>query len=145
MIPNKKNAAQAYKLNAIKTASPARLTSMLYDAAVRFTDKSIELMENEPNNFEEINKNPYLPDKDMEQINKNLKKAQDCIMELRMGLDFKYPVAGEFEKVYDYIYRRLVEGNMKKDVEIIKDTLTHIHTMRDTWKEVVRLNNEGKA
>ena len=129
MIPNKKNAAQAYKLNAIKTASPARLTSMLYDAAVRFTDKSIELMENEPNNFEEINK--------------NLKKAQDCIMELRMGLDFKYPVAGEFEKVYDYIYRRLVEGNMKKDVEIIKDTLTHIHTMRDTWKEVMAKAKQG--
>ena len=128
MTPNKRNAAQAYKL---KTASPAKLTSMLYDAAVRFTDTSIELMENDPNNFEEINK--------------NLKKAQDCIMELRMGLDFKYPVAGEFEKVYDYIYRRLVEGNMKKDIEIIKDTLTHIHTMRDTWKEVVRLNNEGKA
>ena len=129
MIPNKRNAAQAYKLNAIKTASPAKLTSMLYDAAVRFTDKSIELMENEPNNFEEINK--------------NLKKAQDCIMELRMGLDFKYPVAGEFEKVYDYIYRRLVEGNMKKDVEIIKDTLTHIHTMRDTWKEVMAKAKQG--
>lgn len=131
MIPNKRNSAQAYKINAIKTASPARLTSMLYDAAVRFTDTSIELMEKEPDNYEEINK--------------NLKKAQDCIMELRMGLDFKYPVAGEFEKVYDYIYRRLVEGNMKKDVDIIKDTLTHINTMRDTWKEVVRLNKEGKA
>ena len=34
---------------------------------------------------------------------------------------------------------------MKKDVDIIKDTLTHINTMRDTWKEVVRLNKEGKA
>lgn len=131
MTPNKKNAAQAYKLNAIKTASPAKLTSMLYDAAVRFTDTAIDLMEGDSENYEEINK--------------NLKKAQDCVMELRMGLDFKYPVAGEFEKVYDYIYRRLVEGNMKKDVDIVKDTLTHICTMRDTWKEVVRLNSEGKA
>lgn len=131
MIPNKRNAAQAYKLNAIKTASPAKLTIMLYDAAVRFTDESIKIMEEEPKNYEKINV--------------SLKKAEDCIMELRMGLDFKYPVAGEFEKVYDYIYRRLVEGNMQKDVEIIKDTLTHIKTMRDTWKEVVRLNNEGKA
>lgn len=131
MIPNKRNAAQAYKLNAIKTASPAKLTSMLYDAAVRFTDESIKIMEEEPKNYEKINN--------------SLKKAEDCIMELRMGLDFKYPVAGEFEKVYDYIYRRLVEGNMQKDVEIIKDTLTHIKTMRDTWKEVVRLNNEGNA
>ena len=54
MIPNKRNAAQAYKLNAIKTASPARLTSMLYDAAVRFTDAGIELMENDPNNYLEV-------------------------------------------------------------------------------------------
>ena len=131
MIPNKRNAAQAYKLNAIKTASPAKLTSMLYDAAVRFTDESIKIMEEEPKNYEKINA--------------SLKKAEDCIMELRMGLDFKYPVAGEFEKVYDYIYRRLVEGNMQKDVEIIKYTLTHIKKMRDTWKEVVSLNNEGKA
>lgn len=131
MTPNQKNAARAYKLNAIKTASPAKLTSMLYDAAVRFTDESIKIMEEEPKNYEKINN--------------SLKKAEDCIMELRMGLDFKYPVAGEFEKVYDYIYRRLVEGNMQKDVEIIKDTLAHIKTMRDTWKEVVRLNNEGKA
>lgn len=131
MTPNQKNAARAYKLNAIKTASPARLTSMLYDAAVRFTDESIKIMEEEPTNYEKINN--------------SLKKAEDCIMELRMGLDFKYPVAGEFEKVYDYIYRRLVEGNMHKDVEIVKDTLTHIKKMRDTWKEVVRLNNEGKA
>ena len=45
MITNKRNAAQAYKLNAIKTASPAKLTSMLYDAAVRFTDESIKIME----------------------------------------------------------------------------------------------------
>ena len=96
MIPNKRNAAQAYKLNAIKTASPARLTSMLYDAAVRFTDAGIELMENDPNNYEEINK--------------NLKKAQDCIMELRMGLDFKYPVAGEFEKVYDIYIEDLLKA-----------------------------------
>lgn len=131
MTPNQKNAARAYKLNAIKTASPAKLTSMLYDAAVRFTDESIKIMEEEPKNYEKINN--------------SLKKAEDCIMELRMGLDFKYPVAGEFEKVYDYIYRRLAEGNMQKDVEIIKDTLAHIKTMRDTWKEVVRLNNEGKA
>ena len=85
MTPNKRNAAQAYKINAIKTASPARLTSMLYDAAVRFTDESIKIKENEPTNYEKINE--------------SLKKAEDCIMELRMGLDIKYPVAGEFEKV----------------------------------------------
>ncbi|MBU5477768.1 flagellar export chaperone FliS [Eubacterium sp. MSJ-13] len=127
MQQQNKNAARIYKQNAIKTASPARLTLMLYDAAVRFCDTAIETMENDPKN--------------VQKINDYIKKAEDAIMELRMGLDMTYPVAQEFEKVYDYIYRRLVEGNMQKDVEIIKEALKHTKSMRDTWKEVMRLNN----
>lgn len=122
-----KNAAKIYRQNAIKTASPAKLTLMLYDAAVRFCDTAIETMENDKKNIQKIN--DYI------------KKAEDAIIELRMGLDMNVPVAKEFDTVYDYIYRRLVEGNMQKDPEIVKEALKHIKKMRDTWKEVMRLNN----
>ena len=75
-------------------------------------------------------------------------------MELRMGLDFKYPVAGEFEKVYDYIYRRLVEGNMKKDVEIklrlFQFYYGSIGDIKQVWEfdeeqlqDVFRIDNES--
>lgn len=122
-----KNAAKIYRQNAIKTASPAKLTLMLYDAAVRFCDTAIETMENDPKNIQKIN--DYM------------KKAEDAIVELRMGLDMNVPVAKEFDTVYDYIYRRLIEGNMQKDPEIVKEALKHTKKMRDTWKEVMRLNN----
>lgn len=122
-----KNAAKIYRQNAIKTASPAKLTLMLYDAAVRFCDTAIETMENDKKNIQKINN--------------YMKKAEDAIIELRMGLDMNVPVAKEFDTVYDYIYRRLVEGNMQKDPEIVKEALKHIKNMRDTWKEVMRLNN----
>lgn len=122
-----KNAAKIYRQNAIKTASPAKLTLMLYDAAVRFCDTAIETMENDKKNIQKIN--DYM------------KKAEDAIIELRMGLDMNVPVAKEFDTVYDYIYRRLIEGNMQKDPEIVKEALKHIKNMRDTWKEVMRLNN----
>ncbi len=122
-----KNAAKIYRQNAIKTASPAKLTLMLYDAAVRFCDTAIDTMENDPKNIQKIND--------------NMKKAEDAIVELRMGLDMNVPVAKDFDNVYDYIYRRLVEGNMQKDSEIVKEALKHIKKMRDTWKEVMRLNN----
>ena len=100
---------------------------MLYDAAVRFCDTAIETMENDKKNIQKINN--------------YMKKAEDAIIELRMGLDMNVPVAKEFDTVYDYIYRRLVEGNMQKDPEIVKEALKHIKNMRDTWKEVMRLNN----
>ena len=53
----------------------------------------------------------------------------------------KYPVAKEFDRVYDYIYRRLVEANLRKEKEVLEDALKQIKTMRDTWKEVMKANN----
>ncbi len=122
------NIANAYQRNAIMTASPAELTLMLYEGAIKFCNIAIVAIE----------KNDY------EKANTNLKKAQAIITELRITLDHKYPVWEDFDRVYDYIYRRLVEGNMAKDIAIIEDALKYIREMRDTWKEVMRLNRVGK-
>lgn len=118
-------AAMQYQRNAIQTASPAKLTLMLFDGAIKFSNIAIE-------GIEEGN---------IEKAHNNIIKVQKIIVEFRATLDFKYPVAQEFDRVYDYIYRRLVEANMKKDKEIMEEVLRHIRTMRDTWKEVMKLNN----
>lgn len=122
-----KNIANAYQRNAIMTASPAELTLMLYEGAIKFCNIALVALEK----------------KEIEKAHTNLKKAQDIITELRVTLNRKYKVWEDFERVYDYIYRRLVEGNITKDPEIIEDALKYIREMRDTWKEVMRLNNVG--
>lgn len=118
------NAANAYKSNAINTASPAELTLMLYEGAIKFCNIALGAME----------KN------DIMKTSENIIKAEKIIMEFRSTLDFKYPVAKEFERVYDYIYRRLIDANIKKDPEILTDALKYIREMRDTWKEVMKIN-----
>lgn len=118
-------AAQMYQKNAVQTASPAKLTLMLYDGAVKFTNIAIEAIEAG----------------DIEKAHNNIVKAQNIIVEFRSTLDMKYPVSKDFDVVYDYIYRRLVEANMKKDKDILVEALKHIKTMRDTWREVMKLNN----
>ena len=118
-------AAQMYQKNAVQTASPAKLTLMLYDGAVKFTNIAIEAIEAG----------------DIEKAHNNIVKAQNIIVEFRSTLDMKYPVAKDFDVVYDYIYSRLVEANMKKDKDILVEALKHIKTMRDTWREVMKLNN----
>jgi len=120
-----RNAAQMYQQGSVKTASPAKLTLMLYEGAIRFCNIAKEAIEAE----------------EYEKANTNIMKAEKIIVELRVTLDMKYPVAKEFDTVYDYIYRRLVEANMKKDQTVLDDALKHIRTMCDTWKEVMRLNN----
>lgn len=117
------NAAAVYKDNRILTASPAELTLMLYEGAIKFCNIAIMAIE----------KN------DIEMANINIIKAERIISELRATLDYKYPAAIQFELVYDYIYRRLIEGNIRKDKDIIEEALGYIREMRDTWKEVMRL------
>jgi len=117
------NAAITYQNNAIQTASPAELTLSLFEGAIKFSN--IALM--------------GLESGDMEKVHLNIVKAENIIMELRYTLDHKYPVAKEFEKVYTYIYRRLVEANVKKDRDMLEEALGYIREMRDTWKEVIKL------
>ena len=38
---------------------------------------------------------------------------------------------------------RLIQANVKKDPEILEEVLGHLRTMRDTWKEVMKLTNNG--
>ena len=121
-------AAMQYQRNAVQTASPAKLTLMLYDGAVKFSNIALEGLE----------------EGDVEKAHNNIVKVQNIIVEFRSTLDMKYPVAKDFDVVYDYIYRRLVEANMKKDKEIMEEALRHIKTMRDTWKEVMRQNRVGE-
>ncbi len=121
------NAAKLYQKNSVETASPAKLTLMLYDGAVRFCNKALEAIE----------------EGNIQEAHNNIIKAENIIVEFRVTLDSKYPVAKEFDVVYDYIYRRLVEANMKKDKEILEEALGHIKTMRETWKEVMRINKVG--
>ncbi len=122
------NRANMYMRNAVMTASPAELVLMLYDGAIRFCNMAIMAMEK----------------KDIEGAHNNIRKAENIITELRGSLDRKYPVWEDFERVYEYIYRRLVEANMQKDPEIVEDALKYIREMRDTWKEVMRLNKVGQ-
>ena len=118
---------QQYNNSKILTASPAELTLMLYEGAIKFCNIAIAGIEQ----------------KDVQKAHTNIVKAERIINHLRVTLDMKYPVAQDFERIYEYLDRRLVMANMKKDVEILEEVLTHLRSVRDTWKEVMRLN--GKA
>lgn len=117
----------AYANSKIVTASPAELTLMLYEGAIKFCNIAIVAIEK----------------KDIEKAHTNIMKTERIIEEFKITLDHKYPVAQDFENVYNYLLQRLAEANIKKDAEILEEVLTHLRTMRDTWKEVMRLTANG--
>ena len=125
-----RNPFAEYTTNKILTASPAEVTLMLYEGAIKFCNIAIVAVEK----------------KDIEKAHNNIVKVQNIVTEFQATLDHKYPVAQDFDNVYAYLQQRLLEANMKKDVEILEEVLKHLRTMRDTWKEVMKqAGNASKA
>lgn len=123
------NAYAQYNNSKILTASPAELTLMLYEGAIKFCNIAITAVEQ----------------KDIPKAHTNIVKVERIIDYLRQTLDMKYEVAQDFERIYTYLGQRLVEGNLKKDKDVLEEVCRHLRSVRDTWKEVMRINQAKGA
>ena len=122
-----KQAYTAYNNSKVLTATPAELTLMLYEGAIKFANIAIVAIE----------KN------DIEKAHNNIMKTERIIIEFQSTLDYKYEVAKDFDAVYTYLIRRLRDANLRKDPEILEEVLKHLRTMRDAWKEVMEKTANG--
>ena len=120
------NAYSQYNNSKVLTASPAELTLMLYEGAIKFCNIAIVAVEQ----------------KDIEKAHVHIVKVERIVDYFRQTLDMEIPVSEDFERVYSYLSQRLVESNIKKDKEILEEVNEHLRSMRDTWKEVMRINRE---
>ena len=118
------NAYAQYNNQKVMAASPAELTLMLYDGAIKFC------------NIAEV----AIERKDMDKAHTNIVKVEKIIEYLRNTLDMSYPGAQDFENMYAYLDRRLVEANVKKDIDIVREVNDHLHAIRDNWVEVMKKN-----
>lgn len=119
------NAYAQYSNNKILTASPAELTLMLYEGAIKFCNIAIIGIEQG----------------NVQKSHDNIMKTQRIIEEFQITLNRDYPVSKDFDAVYTYLKRRLREANTTKNIAILEEVLKHLRTMRDTWKEVMRKAN----
>lgn len=122
-----RNPYAEYTTNKIMTATPAEVTLMLYEGAIKFCNIAITAIEQN----------------DIQKAHTNIMKAQRIIEEFRNTLDRKYSVAEDFDRIYVYLLQRLFEANMKKDKEILEEVNMHLRSVRDTWKEVMKRNYEA--
>ena len=112
---------QTYKQVHVETASQGKLIVMLYDAAVKRTEEAIGLIDT----------------KKLDGVNNNLIRAQDIIAELRASLNMKAgEIAANLDRLYDYIHRLLVRGNVRKEKAPLEEALKLMTVLRDTWKEL---------
>lgn len=117
-----KKVSVAYQQTKVNTASPAELTLMLFNGAVRFTMQAIAAVEA----------------RRLDAAHHDLVRAQDIVTELQSSLNMSYPIAQNLYQLYVYIGDRLVEANVRKDPEPAQVALQLLQELRDTWAEVVQ-------
>lgn len=117
------NPAAAYRNQQIMTASPEQLTLMLYDGAIRFLRASITAIDA----------------KEMEKAHEMNMRTQEIIREFRQTLNMDIELSENWDKLYEFMEYRLMEGNVKKDKAMLKEVLDLLRDMRDTWAEAMKL------
>lgn len=117
------NAAQTYQSNQVTTATPADLTLMLYNGALKFIKQAKAAIE----------------EKNVIKAHEASLKIQNILYELMSTLNNEYDISKEFSKLYEYMLQRTIEANMYKDLEILKEVEDLFVQFRDTWKEAMLL------
>jgi len=113
---------EAYQDTTVTTQSKGRLIVMLYDGAIKFMKLAIK--ELEAGNWEA--KGKYI------------NKANDIINELNAVLDMDAggEIATNLRKLYMFMSRRLSEANAKKDPQMIREVITLMEELNQSWKAI---------
>ena len=119
---NTAESAMAYKRQQVMTASPAELTLMLYNGAIRFISESILALENG----------------DMPKCHNANIKAQNIVREFMVTLDMQYEISQRWAALYEYIHYRLVQDNLKKDREMLVEARGLLTELRDAWHQAMK-------
>jgi flagellar protein FliS len=112
----------AYQRTAIATQSRGRLIVMLYDGAIKFMKLAVR--ELEAGDF--AAKGQYI------------NRAQDIINELDAVLDTEGggEIARNLRRLYLFMNRRLREANAKRDPQMIREVITLMEELNQSWKTI---------
>jgi flagellar protein FliS len=112
----------SYQNVAVTTQSKGRLIVMLYDGAIKFMKLAVK--EIEAGNWAE--KGRYI------------NRAQDIVNELNAILDMEAggEIAKNLRSLYLFMNRRLMEANAKRDPEMIREVITLMEELNQSWKVV---------
>lgn len=126
---NGDQAISTYRKQQVETASPGQLIVMLYDACIRHCRSA----------------QTAISQNDRDGAARHLLKAQDIVSELMASLNAE--AGGELGvrllRLYEYMYRRLVMANVRKDADAAREVEELLSGLRDAWAQVATTSPVG--
>lgn len=123
------NGIAAYQDNSVTTQSKGRLIVLLYDGAIKFMKLAIKELEAG----------------NMQVKGQYINKARDIINELNAVLDTDAggEIAINLRKLYLFMNDRLSEANTKRDPQLIREVITLMEELNQSWKAITTNQVDG--
>jgi flagellar biosynthetic protein FliS len=128
VVPNTNTSTSQYLENEVMTASPEKLTLMLYDGAIRFMNQAVI----------------HIIGNNIASSNNASLRAQDIFAELMCTLDMAYPISKDLYNLYDFIKNSLIQANIKKDSSLIREMIAMTRDLRNTWAQAMQITKKAK-
>ncbi|MGG4394225.1 flagellar export chaperone FliS [Paenibacillus thiaminolyticus] len=122
MYTNMTAGYQAYQKNKYETASPHKLILMLYYGALKYTNQAeTALAEGNPLS-----------------AHQHILKVQDIIYELIACLNEREggEVAQNLKNLYLYVIDQLVQANIQKSAQPLREAKAVIQSVKDAWETI---------
>jgi flagellar protein FliS len=116
------NPYEVYQRNQVTMAKPEELTLMLYNGSVKFLQLAKLAIEK----------------KEWEKAHSFIMRTEDIINELIVTLNMDYDISKSLAALYDYMKRRLVEANIKKDIIILEEVEQMLMELKTTWSQAMK-------
>lgn len=122
---------KTYKNQRVETASPEAILIMLYEGAIRFLNVAKKAHQ----------------DKDMVTYHNQIIKAQQIVFELMTALDLKIggEIAQNLYALYEYLHYQLIQADMKRDLKLLEEVLTHLRELKSTWEQAIQSTKKETA
>lgn len=124
-----KSAIQAFKSDAIETASQEKLLTLLLDRLCLDIERA--RIAYQAGNASDASG--------------HLIHAQNIVSALNQALDSGWANAKDFASLYNYLYEQLVKANTSRDLQVVEECLEVASPLRDLWKEVAAKAASEKA
>ncbi|HHY20226.1 MAG TPA: flagellar export chaperone FliS [Firmicutes bacterium] len=125
------NPYDIYKKTKVETSNPAELITLLYDEAVKCCKLA----------------NKAIAENKLDVAHAQIVKAQDIVDELYFSVNKEQggEIAENLLALYEYMKRRLIEANLKKDPEILEEVSGMISDLRKSWQEAIKIGAKGNG
>lgn len=114
------NPYQNFMKQSVSTMTPVQLIVALFEKSESELKKAIY----------------YIEHKDLAGANRSITRVQDIVSTLNGSLKEKYEISESLGALYEYFSQKLLQANLKKDTEILKELLPFFTELKETFGEI---------